>query len=60
VANAAVKAIYRDRRLVVMEPFARLLYATKRFAPWLLDLIFHLGRHKRIERKLEQAKKKVA
>jgi len=58
VANAAVKAIYRNRRLVVMEPFARLMYATKRFAPWLLDGIFHLGRRKRVARKmaaLEQA-----
>jgi short-subunit dehydrogenase len=57
VANAAVKAIYRNRRLVVMEPFARLLYATKRFAPWLLDFIFHLGRAKRVERKMAQRKK---
>jgi short-subunit dehydrogenase len=57
VANAAVKAIYRNRRLVVMEPFARLLYATKRFAPWILDLIFHLGRRKRVERKLAVHKK---
>jgi short-subunit dehydrogenase len=58
VANAAVTAIYRNRRLVVMEPFARLIYATKRFAPWLLDGIFHLGRRKRVARKmaaLEQA-----
>jgi short-subunit dehydrogenase len=58
VANAAVKAIYRNRRLVVMEPFARLMYATKRFAPWVLDGIFHLGKRKRVERKmsgLEQA-----
>jgi short-subunit dehydrogenase len=58
VANAAIKAIYRNRRLVVMEPFARLMYATKRFAPWLLDGIFHLGRRKRVARKmaaLEQA-----
>ena len=57
VANAAVKAIYRNRRLVVMEPFARLMYATKRFAPWILDVIFHLGRRKRVERKLAQLKK---
>ncbi|MEX0610787.1 MAG: SDR family NAD(P)-dependent oxidoreductase, partial [Pirellulales bacterium] len=34
VAKAAIKAIYRNRRLVVMEPFARLMYALKRFAPW--------------------------
>src|SRR5215813_12924967 len=57
VANAAVKAIYRNRRLVVMEPFARLMYATKRFAPWLLDGIFHMGRRKRIERKMAQLTK---
>jgi short-subunit dehydrogenase len=54
VANAAVKAIYRNRRLVVMEPFARLMYATKRFAPWLMDGIFHLGRRKRVARKMAE------
>jgi short-subunit dehydrogenase len=54
VANAAVKAIYRNRRLVVMEPFARLMYATKRFAPWLMDGIFHLGRRKRMARKMAE------
>lgn len=58
VAKAAVKAIYRNRRLMTMEPFARLMYATKRFAPWVLDSIFHFGRRKRVARKmleLEQA-----
>jgi NAD(P)-dependent dehydrogenase (short-subunit alcohol dehydrogenase family) len=60
VANAAVRAIYRNRRLVVMEPFARLMYATKRFAPWLLDFLFHLGRRKRIERKMSQLQKLAA
>lgn len=57
VAHAAIKAIYRNRRMVVMEPFARLLYMTKRFAPWLLDAIFHLGRRKRVERKMAALKK---
>jgi short-subunit dehydrogenase len=57
VANAAVKAIYRNRRLVVMEPFARLMYTLKRFAPWLLDGIFHMGRRKRIKRKKAVLKK---
>jgi short-subunit dehydrogenase len=56
VANAAVKAIYRNRGLVVMEPFARLMYTTKRFAPWLLDGIFHLGRRKRVARKMAELK----
>ncbi len=58
VANAAVKAIYRNRRLVVIEPFARFMVAMKRFAPSLLDAVFHMGRRKRVARKmaeLEQA-----
>ena len=57
VANAAVKAIYRNRRLVVMEPFARFMYAMKRFAPWLMDAIFHMGRRKRVARKMAELKK---
>jgi short-subunit dehydrogenase len=57
VASAAVKAIYRNRRLVVMEPFARFMYALKRFAPWVLDAIFHLGRRKRVARKMAELKK---
>src|SRR3954466_8977458 len=56
VARAAVKAIRRNRRFIVMEPFARLMYATKRFAPWLLDAIFHFGRRKRVARKMAQLK----
>lgn len=58
VANAAVKAIYRNRGVVVIEPFARFMHATKRFAPWLMDMVFHMGRRKRMARKmaeLEQA-----
>jgi short-subunit dehydrogenase len=57
VAHAAIKAIYRNRRLVVMEPFARLMYALKRFAPWPMDIIFHLGKRKRIARKMAQLAK---
>jgi len=54
VAKAAIKAIYRNRRLVTMEPFARLMYAVKRFTPWLMDFIFHLGKRKRMARKMTQ------
>jgi short-subunit dehydrogenase len=57
VANTAIKAIYRNRRLVVMEPFARLMYSVKRFAPWLMDFIFHLGRRKRVARKMSELKR---
>jgi short-subunit dehydrogenase len=52
VARAAVKAIYRNRRLVTVEPFAKFMYVLKRFTPWLLDLLFHRGRRKRIARKM--------
>jgi short-subunit dehydrogenase len=54
VANAAIKAIYRNRGVVVMEPFARFMYVLKRFAPWIMDAIFHLGRGKRVARKLAE------
>lgn len=57
VANAAIKAIYRNRRLVVIEPFARFMYGMKRFAPWLMDFIFHMGRRKRVARKMAALQK---
>ena len=57
VAQAAVKAIYRNRRLVTVEPFAKLMYATKRFAPWALDLLFHMGRRKRLAKKMVELEK---
>jgi hypothetical protein len=49
-----VKAIYRNRRLVTVEPFAKLMYAMKRYAPWLMDFIFHVGRRKRVAKKLAE------
>jgi NAD(P)-dependent dehydrogenase (short-subunit alcohol dehydrogenase family) len=39
VAERAVKAIYRNQGVVVMQPTSRLLYWAKRFAPSLLDLV---------------------
>jgi NAD(P)-dependent dehydrogenase (short-subunit alcohol dehydrogenase family) len=54
VAKAAMRAIRRDRRLVVVEPFARLLCTMKRFTPGLVDFALHLGRRKRIARKMAQ------
>lgn len=47
VADKAVKAIRKNRRLVLLTPLAHLLYQTKRFAPWLLDLLNHTGRKKK-------------
>ena len=51
VAIATVKAIRRNRRVVVMEPFARGLVATKRLVPGLLDFAFHLGRDRKVRQK---------
>ena len=40
----------------VIEPFARLLYFLKRFAPGTTDFVFHLGRRKRIAKKMAALK----
>ncbi len=48
VAEKAIKAIRKNRRLVLLTPLAHLLYQTKRFAPWLLDLLNHTGRKKKL------------
>ncbi|MEX2092473.1 MAG: SDR family oxidoreductase [Pirellulales bacterium] len=52
IARSAVKAIRRNRRLVVVEPFARFLTTVKRFTPRLIDFFLHLGRRNRIAKKL--------
>jgi 3-oxoacyl-[acyl-carrier protein] reductase len=57
VARAAVKAIRRDRRLVVISPWAKFLVTAKRFIPGVVDLLFHLGRRKRAARKVEELKR---
>jgi short-subunit dehydrogenase len=51
-ARAAVKAIRRNRRLVVIEPFAKVLTTIKRFAPSVIDFFLHLGRRSRIAKKM--------
>jgi short-subunit dehydrogenase len=52
IARAAVKAIRRNRRLVVVEPMARVLITVKRFAPGVIDFFLHLGRRSRIAKKM--------
>ncbi len=47
VAEKAIKAIRKNHRLVLLTPLAHLLYQTKRFAPWLLDLLNQMGRKKK-------------
>ncbi len=57
VARAAVKAIRRDRRMVVISPWAKFLVTAKRFVPWVIDFVFHLGRRKRVARKVDELKR---
>jgi short-subunit dehydrogenase len=54
VARAAMRAIRRDRRLVVVEPLARLLTTVKRLTPGLIDFCLHLGRRSRIAKKMSR------
>jgi NAD(P)-dependent dehydrogenase (short-subunit alcohol dehydrogenase family) len=44
VADRMIRAIYRDQRLVLITPLARLLYQVHRLAPGLLDFLQRLGR----------------
>ena len=47
VARIALRAMRRDRRMVLITPLAHLLYNVKRFAPWLLDLLNRISRKRR-------------
>jgi short-subunit dehydrogenase len=60
VAKAAVRAIRGDRRLVVVEPFARLTCTVKRLFPGLINFFFHLGQRKRVAKKIARLELKRA
>jgi NAD(P)-dependent dehydrogenase (short-subunit alcohol dehydrogenase family) len=47
IADVAVRAIQKNRRLVVITPIAHLLFNAKRFAPWLLDWLNHVTLRRR-------------
>jgi NAD(P)-dependent dehydrogenase (short-subunit alcohol dehydrogenase family) len=47
IADVAVRAIRKDRRLVVITPVAHALFNAKRFAPWFLDWLNHFTLRKR-------------
>ena len=47
IADKAVHAIRKNRRLVVITPIAHVLFNAKRFAPWFLDLLNHFTLRKR-------------
>jgi short-subunit dehydrogenase len=52
VARAVIRAIRRNQRAVLLAPVAWLLVSVKRLVPGLMDWLMHLGRRKRIERKM--------
>ncbi len=52
VAAAAIKAIRRNRRQVVMGPLAHVLVGASRYLPSVWDRLLHLGKRKRVERKM--------
>lgn len=47
VARCAIRAIRRNRRMVLITPLAHLLFQLKRFTPSLLDALHHIGRRKK-------------
>ena len=50
VAARAIRAIRRNQRMVLITPMAHLLFNVKRFAPWLLDVLNHMGRKHKAKR----------
>jgi len=46
IADRAVRAIYRNQGVVVVQPYARLLYFVRRFSPALLELPNRFRRRK--------------
>ncbi|QDT00016.1 SDR family NAD(P)-dependent oxidoreductase [Adhaeretor mobilis] len=47
IANRCVRAVKKNHGTVVMQPYARLLHATKRVTPGLLDFVHRFSRKKK-------------
>lgn len=47
VARVALKAIRKNKRQVLITPLAHMLFQMKKFTPWLLDGLNHIGRKKK-------------
>ncbi|MAT70737.1 MAG: short-chain dehydrogenase [Planctomycetaceae bacterium] len=48
IADRAIRGIRRNKPVVVVQPYARALVLTKRFAPWVLDGLHRFSRKKRV------------
>jgi short-subunit dehydrogenase len=57
VANKTIRGIYRNKRLVLVTPLAYGMYYLKSFAPWLLDLVQHIGSSRTTRERLEKIKR---
>lgn len=57
VAQKTIRAIYRNRRLVLVTPLAYAAYYLKRVAPWLIDWIQHWGHSRATRQRLEEVEK---
>ncbi len=49
VANRAIRAIYRNEHVVVMQATSRMLYFVKRLAPGLLDAVHRVRRPRKLQ-----------
>jgi short-subunit dehydrogenase len=53
VADKAVRAIQKNSRIALVTPVAHAAYYTRRIAPGLVDLLYHLGRRHKKHRVVE-------
>ena len=55
VAKQALRGIRKDKRLVVVSPFARCIYWMRRLLPGLPDSLYRIGRSKKVRAKRKSA-----
>ncbi len=54
VARKTVRAIYRDRRMVLATPLSYVGSYVQRLAPWSLDKLYRLGRRRKMRNRLRK------
>ena len=59
VAEATVRAIYRNRAVTLVSPMAWLLYYSKRLAPWIFHTLHHFGQKRDEEVAAKRAAKRA-
>ena len=56
VAARTLRAVYRNERLVIVQPLAHLVFNERRLFPGIVDRLFHLGRRRRARRRIARLK----